>query len=310
MEGFDVKKILCIALIAMMILNCFSFVTFAENYDFTLSILADKASYSAGEEIELSIVADKDFETSNGRINITYNEELIEIKTKAYKSEVSAFPFNKENATIPGEYLLNWADTENYEVKAGEVMIYLYFTVKEDIKGVDEINIRWIKDKSENIQSWVMKYEEDYVTENIHNVKFKDLTLNTIGSELEDESEYLPVAFANASANDLLETTINGESVNINTDYAVAFGKIAVRKADVTRVEAGFLLSKTNDNMTLDNLSIKKFKAINISSENIFGGLFYGPGLEAGQTYYVMPYVTYSDKTLYAQNPVSFTMPE
>ena len=60
----------------------------------------------------------------------------------------------------------------------------------------------------------------------------------------------------------------------------------------------------------INNKNIKNFEAANFASDNIFGGLFYGPGLKAGATYYVMPYVTYSDNvTLYAPSAVSFTMP-
>lgn len=312
-----------------MILSCFSFVTFAEEtYDTTLTITIENESYAEGEYVKVSVINGTELANrfASADLYFTYDDDILipaeddedydedyfmeEIDEDGTEyselSKVSATVANNES----GDMVVSLQASGETGSKAaeGKAILVKWFKVKSGITGVHHSVFRWIHTTKYAstiyglISSEAVKYEK---------VNFVDATTVIKGSELASEPESLPAAYAYVSENDLNETNINGKIVNITTNYAVAFGKVAPRKADATRVKAGFLLSVTNEDMTVGNSAVKDFEAINVSSENIFGGLFYGPGLEAGQTYYVMPYVTYSDGvTLYASEAKSFAMPE
>ena len=320
------KKLLSVALISIMVLSFFSFVTYAdETYDSTWSIVTDKDSYNAGDYMLLTVHNSTELANrfATATIHITFDENTLEYVTDVdliydeFEIEVDYAPGQTQFGeggeggylATDGEFI-DVFSANSVRMRADRDVYYLFFKVKDDIKGINELNFRWVLNENDK-PSQVGYVLDGDKTEYYYNIDFVNATVKIVGSTLDSEPEVLPMSYAYASENDLGETEINGTPVNITTNYAAAFGKVAARKADAVKLKAGFLLSKITDNMVITNSSLKDFEAVNFSSENIFGGLFYGPGLEAGTTYYVMPYVTYSDGvTLYASEAASFTMPQ
>jgi hypothetical protein len=320
------KKLLSVALIATMLISCFAFTTFAETtYDSTWTIKTDKDSYKAGDYLVLTVM--NSTELANKLypfcIHITFDKNMVEYVTDfdelydAIEAEPNFLPgepaygTGAEGGVITkdGEFSDAVACT-GANVRANRKVYTLYFKVKEDIKGTNDLNFRWVL-KDTDIPSYAGYQFDGSTVKYEYNIKFVDKTVTVVGDNLAADNTALPEAKAFAAANDFEDgkVDINGTEKTINTAYAAAFGTVVPRNG-ASRVKAGFLLSTESTGLTVDNTAIKNFEAANFASNNVFGGLFYGPGLEAGKTYYVMPYVTYSDNvTLYAPSAVSFTMP-
>ncbi len=320
------KKLLSVALIATMLISCFAFTTYAETtYDSTWTITTDKDSYNAGDYMAVTFVNSTRLTNKlyAGTIHITFDENILEYASEDDDNFWNAFPnalkapaqLNLIGATdgvslaTDGEFLTNMGST-GVQLTAGNNFYILYFKVKSDIKGTNDLNFRWVL-KDSDAGSYAGYQLAGSLERYYYNIEFVDKTVTVVGADLTTDNTALPEAKAFASANDFEngKVDINGTEKNISTAYAAAFGTVVPRNG-AKRVKAGFLLSTLSTGLTVDNEAIKNFEAANFASDNIFGGLFYGPGLEAGATYYVMPYVTYSDNvTLYAPSAVSFTMP-
>ena len=330
------KKILSILLVTMMVLSCFSVVSFAEeSYDATFKMVTNDVSYNAGDYLRLDFIVEIDNEdemiyNEGYVVHVAYDSGLLSYATN--KNEVkNAFGLSTRPATLPavawlatsssgidtnrtdGEFIDNLGYTEG-EFWDGDNAYTVFFKVNEDVKGTHELNFKWVLG-SKNIPS-AIKYSDGGLELKDYNVKFVDTAVTIVGEDIPEEeaAEFLPYEDTNvfAAKNEFENNTveINGVKKNIGSRYAVACSKVPARNA--AKVEAGFIISNENAKLTLETAREKNiYKAANFAFDNIFTGLFYGPGLEAGKTYFVIPYVTYSDGvTIYASEAKSFTMPE
>ena len=324
------KKILSVMLITVMILSCFSVVAFAEeSYDNVWTMHTDKSSYEPGDYLILTIKNGVEIPQFNGAlIHFTFDENVLEYVTDynelydALEIEPQTLPGVTSYGTstggeiaTDGEFVDTISSAGNI-IRANRVVYTVYFKVKQDIVGTNQVNFRWVLN-SKNYPSWVVSVTqgdgEDIKT--YFNVNFVSASANVIGENLAQEPQYLSAESTyvfsgkNETGDNIIE--INGVKKSITSRYAVAYSKVAPRNDGVVKLAAGFILSKENSNLTLESKNIKIFEARNFGSDNMFTGLFYGPGLKAGETYYVIPYVTYTNgETLYASEAQSFTMPE
>lgn len=325
------KKILSVLLVTMMVLSCFSVVSFAEeSYDNVWTMYTDKESYNAGDYLVLTIKNGVEISQFNGAsIHFTFDENVLEYVTDydevydEFEEEPETLPGVTSYGTSSGGELttdgefMDTVGAAGSKIRANRVVYTVYFKVKQNIKGTNELNFRWVL-KSTNTPSWVVTTTQTETgdVETYFNVKFVDAKVTVVGEDIptEEITEFLPYEDTNvfAAKNEFENNTveINGVKKNIGSRYAVACSKVPARNA--AKVEAGFIISNENAKLTLETAREKNiYKAANFAFDNIFTGLFYGPGLEAGKTYFVIPYVTYSDGvTIYASEAKSFTMPE
>ena len=324
------KKIFICLLTVIILLNLFSVVIFANNeYDSNWTMTTDKSTYNIGDYLILTIKNSTLINPYNGcTIHFTFNKELLEYVTD---ENVLYDDLGLEPKTLPGvalygtsqggeltkdgEFIDTVADIGT-KIKDDKEVYTVYFKVKENIEGTHQLNFRWILN-SEDHPSWVVQSIQGTTgdIENYLNINFVDTSVVVNGNQMAEDNKTLSSnhSFASATKNDLNGKTIdiNGIKQIITSDYAMAFGRVAPRNNGIIKIKAGFILSATNTDLKLGSKNAKEFEALNFASDNIFAGLFYGPGLKPGTTYYVMPYVTYSDGiTLYAAQPLSFTMPE
>lgn len=316
------KKVLSLVLSLMLVMTCLSVVAFAseEVYDSTWSLVVKNQegatdNFNPGDIIEVSIVnstslANKITDTT---VYFTYNGDAIEVATEddidaiyeAFEEEVVAAcgltstggdvsMFDTETAGIfKGVY----ATGTSARAGANKVAFKAYFKIKSDITGNVPLNFRWIHTGKH--ASFVCGEAGNY------NINFADAFLTAKGATIAEEPTVLPTeginsrpyAFAptvNPTVESPLLVSMNGETVNVTTPYLVVFSKIAARNANAG--EVGMLISKDNiADMTEETSGVKKAVALNVSSANHFGVLFYGEAFEAGNTYYTRAYAKYED---------------
>lgn len=316
-------------LLLIFLLNIISVVSFAgEDYISHWTMTTDKKTYLPGDYLILTIKNSNSINPFNGaRIHFTFDENLLEYVTdfdELYNNigaEPATLPGSASYGTCSGGMITNdgeFVDTiasVGLNLREAKDVYTVYFKIKKDIYGTHEVNFRWILN-SKDYPSWVVQTVPGVSgdTETYLNVKFEDTSIVITGENMVEDNKMLSGSHSgsfsvkNDSENTLTE--INGTATFISTDYAISFGRVVPRNNGVIKTKAGFLLSATNVDMNIQNKMLKNFEAVNFGSDNFFAGLFYGPGLKAGETYYVMPYVTYSDGiTLYAPQATSFTMP-
>ena len=313
------KLILVLILIFSFCLPSFAYANETYISDWSIEVKNQNGEtdcFEQGDFIELTIKNSHSLKNAGDSVvHFTYNTGLIEyVSTDDYKNVKEYFNADLNQPYIFDDGAVGVANTENIGVFTAafvsqngidfneeQTVFKVYFKVlKTDIFGVCPLNFRWIK------KGVYASYIAENSEENKNfNINFKDLYVNVEGETLSGFATELPsgikytfVPYVQPTKENPENINLNGTKLSLTTPYFVTFSKLAITNSALE--EAGVIISKTNEEITLESKNITKVNAINIGSDNCFGFLVYGSGIKKGITYYTRVYETYEDgQTLY-----------
>ena len=310
------KLILVLILIFSFCLPSFAYANETYISDWSIEVKNQNGEtdcFKQGDFIELTVKNTKPLSNaSDSVVHFTYNTGLIEyVKEENFKNVKEVFDTELNEPYIFSDGAVGVANIENIgtftaafvsdkgiSFSEGQTVFKVYFKVLETgIDGVCPLNFRWIK------KGVYASYIAENSEENKNfNINFKDLYLNVKGDYLEQPEEELPggeeYLFAPA-VQPSIETpeniNLNGTSLSLTTPYFVTFSKLVIRNSAFKN--AGVIISKNNEDISLDSNNVTKVDAVNIGSDNCFGFLVYGNGIKTG-VYYTRVYATYEDEEI------------
>ena len=313
------KGKLTLFLILILSLGMFIFSYASESYssDWSIEIKNQKEIFNPDDLIEVTVKNSHLIKNiSDSVVHLTYNTGLLEYVSESdfenvkttFGTELTETPYvfsddavGVANINNAGVFTAAFVSQNGVTFNENEVIFKVYFKVLSDgIKGVRPLNFRWIKtgvyaSYACNIEgnNLNIDYKDLYV-----NVKGEDILEAELPTELPSSEDWTFVPDVLPSKENPENVNLNGRKLSLTTPYFVTFSKLAITNSALK--EAGVIISKTNEELTLESANITKINAVNIGSDNCFGFLVYGSGIKKGTAYYTRVYATYEDgRTLY-----------